>query len=299
MKKILSLVFFSFLGLIIWFSFFKSYDHKISFQVDIPAGSMYDIISSSKTWEEIGKEQHITEKTVFKSIKQNMHINGKPFKLMWTFENRKDTNSTVEINFLNEEHSLKERYQSLFNTSGNLDTLIKISKNLKEKVNSFASAFRIEINGKDTLAEMQYLYVTQNTKRKRKAENMIKSNAQLFSKNRDRLVTKKGPPFNYVKKWDLESDSIQFRYAFPIEPKAVYPVDQTVKTDHLKKKSVLKATFYGNYRFSDQAWIALYHHAQRKNIEIELTPIEVFYNNPMFGGDDKSWKAEIFMLLKN
>jgi len=284
--------------LIIWFSFFKTYDHEINFEVNVPTGTMYDILSSDIGWRKLGKELDIKDKVVFKSFIQDIKINNTPFELQWKFENKNDTNAVVHLNLLNKKNSLAERYKCLFRTSEHLDSLVLISQAFKTKANTFATAFKIEINGKDTIPAQTYLYVDEQSKRDRKAGKMIKSNGQLFAKNRDSLVTKTGEPFVYVQNWDLDTDDIQFRYAFPVKPQESYPEDDKVKVGQMNKRPALKATFYGNYSLSDQAWLALYNYAERQNIPIELTPIEVFYNNPMLGGDDRLWRAEVFMPLK-
>lgn len=298
-KKILKFLGLLFLVVVIWFSFIKTYDHHIQFKVDVPAGTMYDLLLKENTWVNLNKELKIKDYNKFKSIQQELNVNGLPFNMLWTFENKNDTNAIVHLDFTNEKHSLKERYLSLFKSSENLDSLIKLSQSLKTKANNFSKAFKIEINGIDSIPKMTYLYVSQNTMRIKKAGDMIQNNARLFVKNQDSLVTKTGNTFVYVKDWDLETDSIHFRYAFPVKSKATYPIDDIVNVDTLEKQAALKATFYGNYSLSDQAWLALYHYAERNEIDIDLTPIEIFYNNPMLGGDDKKWKAEIFMPIKN
>ncbi len=284
---------------IVWFSFFKTYDHQVFFTVNIPSGTMYDIVSAEVGWEQLNKDLQIKDKEIFKRFVQDLTIDNVPFELQWNFENRNDTNAVVRLNILNKENSLKERYLSLFQSSDNLDSIIFISQAFKAKANTFARSFRIEINGEDTLpSDVHYLYVNESSERNKKAGKMIKSNAMLFSKNRDSLVTKLGNPFVYVQNWDLETNHIDFRYAFPIEEQNSYPVDDKVLFDKLESRPALKATFYGNYSLSDNAWVALYQYAQRNDIAVELTPIEIFYNNPMLGGDDKKWKAEVFMPLK-
>ena len=49
---------------------------------------------------------------------------------------------------------------------------------------------------------------------------------------------------------------------------------------------------------SDRAWFALLNYAQNKGIAVEEKPIEVFYNNPNMGGDELSWKTEVYMPIK-
>jgi effector-binding domain-containing protein len=298
LKKVLRSLAFLFLIVVIWFSFFKTYDHQISFEVNVPQGTMYDILTSEIGWQKLNKELKIKDKDIFNSFLQELKINNKPFDLEWKFESKNDTNAIVKLNILNKENSLKERYLSLFKASENLDSLILISSVFKTKANSFATSIKIEINGQDTIPAQTYLYVNEQSMRENKAGKMIKSNGQLFAKNRDSLVTKTGNTFVYVQKWDLETDTIKFRYAFPIKSQKTYPVDEKVMVAEIPQTPALKATFYGNYSLSDQAWIALYNYAERQNIPIELTPIEIFYNNPMLGGDDRLWKAEVFMPIK-
>ena len=297
-KKLLKFSIALFLLLIIWFSFFKKYDHEISFVVKVPSGTMYDILTSEIGWLRLDKELNIKEKEVFNSFTQELDINNTLFELRWKLENRNDTNALVRLNILNKENSLKERYLSLFQSSENLDSLILISQAFKAKANTFSTNFKIEINGQDTIPAQTYLYAEGQSKRDKKAGKMIKSNGYLFAKNNDSLITKIGETFVYVKDWNLENDSIKFRYAFPVTPQNSYPVDDLVKVDEIKQMPALKATFYGNYSLSDQAWVALYNYAKMNDIPIELTPIEIFYNNPMLGGDDRLWKAEVFMPIK-
>ncbi len=296
MKKILSFLGILFIVIIIWFSFFKTYDHQIEFEVNIPKGSIYHMISDINNWED--KNIKTEHKILFESIHQTTEINQKPFELLWQFENLNDTNARVKLYFKNKQHSLAERYKSLFNKSENLDSLVKVSKRFKHKAQNFSDFFSIVIYGIDTINPTAYLYVKHRTKRANKAKEMINSNALLFQKNRDSLVTKTGKTFVKVNHWQPETDSISFRYAFPVLSQKTYPVDKLVKADSLKPQKALKAIFNGNYRISDQAWLAMYHYAKRKGIKLDLSPVEIYYNNPMLGGNDKNWRTDIYMPIK-
>jgi hypothetical protein len=39
-------------------------------------------------------------------------------------------------------------------------------------------------------------------------------------------------------------------------------------------------------------------YAKKEGLEVEETPVEVFYNNPNMGADERNWKAEIYLPLK-
>jgi len=296
MKKFLSFIGLLIIIVVIWFSFIKTYDHQIKFEVNLPKGSIYHMILDENILE--NKNVKTIDQNLFESIHQNIIINKKPFELLWQFENLNDTNSLVKLYFKNKNQSLSERYKSLFNQSQHLDSLIKISKDLKDKSQKFSELFSIEIQGIDTIKSTAYLYVEHRAKRADKARDMINSNALLFRKNQDSLVVKNGNTFVKVNHWRPETDSISFRYAFPVESQSTYPTDQMVKADTLVSQKALKAVFYGNYSISDQAWLAMYHYAKRQGIELELSPVEIYYNNPMLGGDDKTWKTEIYMPVR-
>ena len=60
-------------------------------------------------------------------------------------------------------------------------------------------------------------------------------------------------------------------------------------------KKALMAIYNGNYITSDRAWYALLDYAEKNEIPITGLPLEIFYNNPNMGADEKNWKAEVFM----
>ena len=61
---------------------------------------------------------------------------------------------------------------------------------------------------------------------------------------------------------------------------------------------MLQTEYNGNYITSDRAWYKLINSAKNKNIPIEKLPIEVYYTNPNFGGNELDRKAEIFVPIK-
>ena len=76
------------------------------------------------------------------------------------------------------------------------------------------------------------------------------------------------------------------------------PTHSIIKYKRIFAKKALKATYNGNYITSDRAWYTLMKKAEDLGKEVELTPIEYFYNNPNFGGNEINWKAEIFMPIE-
>jgi len=296
MKKLLAFITLLLVGVLIWFSFIKTYDHQINFEVNLPAGSFYHMLLNSNQWSK--KDIRIIDKVLFKSIQMESSINKHDFQLLWELENINNTSAQVHLYYKNKNESLKERFKSLFGQSNNLDTLKVISQSFKQKALSFSKRFQLEINGVETLEKSVFMYVQDQVTRTEMAESMIRNNPILFQKRKDSSVTKNGKTFTKVEHWNPKTDSITFKYAFPVEPKSHYPTDQFVKVDTLHKEKAIKATFHGNYSISDVAWIALHHYAIQNNINIQYSPVEIYHDNPNYGGNSKQWKAEIYMPIK-
>lgn len=299
MKILLRIIITLCLVLLVWFSFFKKYDHRISFEVNISPLAFHNMLLDSTKWSSISQNQpKIIDVNNARSINHKLKINQIPFELYWEITNKNDTNSEVKLYYKNLENSIKERVLSLIRRSDNQKVLKEIAIGFKQSAKQFSENFKINIEGIDTIPSLTYLYIDLKGKRDDKALNMIKANALLFVKNNDSLVKKNGNVFVKIQSWNTTTDSIAFRYAFPIQPQKQYPTDTTVKADSLLAVPALKATYYGNYRNSDQAWLALITYAESHHIELDMQPLEIFYNNPISGGDDRKWKAEIYIPIK-
>ena len=107
-----------------------------------------------------------------------------------------------------------------------------------------------------------------------------------------------GKPFIEIMDWDMEKDSIHYNFCYPIIKTDSLPSHKLIKYKQFNGKKALKAIYNGNYITSDRAWYALIDYANKENIEIEYRPVEIFYNNPNMGGNELSWKAEIFLPIK-
>ena len=107
-----------------------------------------------------------------------------------------------------------------------------------------------------------------------------------------------GPPFVEVTEWNVQNDSIKYDFCFPIIRSERLPEHEIVKYKRVFAKKALKATYNGNYITSDRAWYVLLEKAKAMGKEIEMRPIEYFYNNPNMGGNELEWKAEVYMPLK-
>ena len=158
--------------------------------------------------------------------------------------------------------------------------------------------FKVQIDGEAELPSTFYAYVELKTSQQGKAGGMMNNYMLLSSVLYDNQVTMNGPPFIVVNEWDREQDSLDFNFCFPIIRSDRLPRHPEIKYKRIFPKRAIKATYNGNYISSDRAWYALLDYAEREGLEVEETPVEVFYNNPNLGGDDLKWKAEIYLPLR-
>jgi len=132
-----------------------------------------------------------------------------------------------------------------------------------------------------------------------KARGMMQNYSLLTSILSAENITMNGTPFVEITNWNTQNDSIAYNFCFPVIKSDSLPVDSRIQYKQYNGAKALKATYNGNYITSDRAWYALVDYAENNDIKIDKKPLEVFYSNPNFGGDELQWKAEIFMPIKD
>ncbi len=106
-----------------------------------------------------------------------------------------------------------------------------------------------------------------------------------------------GKPVVVINEWDQKNDRIQYDFCYPIVKPDSLPEIPYISYREIEGGRAIKAVYNGNYISSDRAWYALLDYAKNEKLEVEPTPFEIFFNNPSMGGNELSWRAEIFMPL--
>ena len=104
-----------------------------------------------------------------------------------------------------------------------------------------------------------------------------------------------GRPYVEIINWNLESETIDFNYCFPIDKDTKVIANETVKFKTLPALKGLKATYYGNFRTSDRAWFTLLDYAKKNNIKLQKKVLEHFLANPFNGGNELEWETKIII----
>ncbi len=299
MKKIGLLTLIILLGGISWYLFIKKYDYQITFRANAAPGSVYDQVLHLRSAK--NREENMTqtiEKVPFTQIKQEVILGEEPVVLDWSFSSVADTITQIQVGIISKNHSIKNRMQILTGSTALVDAVKDDLISFRKKLNYYTDSFRVIVEGEDQIADMEVLSVSSKTKRYNKATEMMRNNAYLYPKLKESHVKQKGFPFVEINNWNIKTDSIYMNFGFPIVFKDSLPVNEKLKYRTISKQKALKATYYGNYRNSDEAWFVLLAYATKNNIPVEDKLLEVFYNNPMQGGNEIEWRAEIFLPIK-
>ncbi len=300
MKKIVIGIAVLLFGLIVWYFFVKEFDYQMSFKVKANPASLFYEIKTLKLWGEDDKNENIIllKTEAYTSVIQKINRENADFVLDWRFTAINDTITKVTVGVIGQEHTIRNRIQVITGSSPYVSRIKKEMIQFAKTYKDFTKTFKVEINGETNIPEMEYVSVSLLSKRSEKAGKMVSSNDLLYPKLIENNLKRNGYPFVKVNDWDDKDDTIKFDFGFPIQH--VDSIPELVGLIYKKTPSqkALKATYYGNYKDSDQAWFCLLKYAKDHNIDIERKPLEIFYNNPMQGGNDLDWKTEIYLPLK-
>ena len=298
-KRILSILFFLVVATILWYLFLKPSDYIIRFETDTFPGAINQTI---KLWDQtLDTVQKVEQEGDIYHLTQKVKFNDSIHSYFWDIEPINDSKSKVIVGIKDNSlmNSIKNRLQVPFSktdfTKRSEQTVLDLMENLKDHI----SKFKVEIVGEAESPSKYLAFVPLHVTQFQKAGGMMKNFNYLTGELFERGVQFDGPPMVIVNNWDRENDSIHYDFAQPIIRSDKLPIGTDIEYRRIFPKRALKAIYNGNYITSDRAWYALLDYAAKNNIEVEPKPIEVFFNNPNTGGDEISWKAEIYLPLKS
>ncbi len=301
MKKIIIVLVVACLAFAAWYLFIKKHDYVITFNANTSARSAYNYVKSKRFVDTTSLQWNasIKDTILSKSMVQEVVLDDEKIILDWTFNNIADTITKVDVGIVSEDHSWRNRIQALTGNSNSVKLVKSELIRLRGEFLKYTNSFVVVIDGESETPEMQVISTREEGQKELKAKMMINANAYLYPKLTENQITQDGSPFVKITNWDIKKDKIVFDFGVPIVRKDTLPdTIPNIKFDKIKSQKALKATFYGNYSISDEAWLALLMYAEKNNIPVEHKPLEVFYNNPMAGGNQLEWKAEIFLPVK-
>lgn len=288
---------------LIWYLLIKQHDYIVTFKAETSPGTLY---KGLEEWNEISQKLDsfkyvLNKKKPFESFEETIEFNKLKLQLDWEIKAIDDTISKVKVGFTEKGHSIYNRLTAPFLKTPFREKSINLIQEYRKWMDyQLKNKFKVKIYGIDTIPELSYAYISlKNIKMDNKAIEMMNNNSFFLSFLNKHNLKKGEYPFIMVDNWDLNNNQIDFKFCFPINERDSLPLNEDIKYGKIKKsKLALKAIYNGNYVTSDRGWFGLYEYAKRHDISINNQPIEFFYTNPFYGGDELKWVTEIYMPIK-
>lgn len=282
-----------------WYFFIKDHDYRITFQTKQAPGIVYSNLTGWNNWEpKTNNAVTTTSRTPFSKLTQELKVSDSIFEIDWVIKRKNDSVTKVISLIKDQENSFVQKIKVPFVKTDFVKRSLATVKRIKKGLETFEETYKVSSIEKAEIPEQFCAFVTVESKLHEKANKMIQYNATVMDYLAKNEVKLSGKPFLEVTSWNLEEDVITFNFCFPVPEKDDYIKSNEIKFKTTDKKEALKATFNGNYRISDKAWFTIMDYAETNNIEIELLPTEIFYNDPHSGGNWLDWVAEVYMPLK-
>lgn len=295
MKKIIPITAAVLLGILLWYLFIKPYDYLVTFKASTSPGTINQTI---KAWGSDLDNASVIGQEDLNRLEQQIEFNDSIFLYKWNISSLNDSTSKVKVYVKDLNNSFNNKLKIPFGSTDFEKRTKKTLVDFHKKLDQHLAAFKVTIVGEDQIEPTYCAYVPLKRKQTEKAGGMMQYYSFLSSMILENNIETNGPPFIQIMDWNRKNDSITYHFCFPIIKNDSLPEHKSLKYKPFNGTKGLKAIYNGNYITSDRAWYALIDHAEKNNIEIVKKPVEVFYSNPNFGGNELNWKAEVFMPLK-
>ena len=272
-------------------------DYIIRFQAPALPGTINQTL---KIWSSANPNaKKIEQEGSILSLRQEFQFADSTHVYLWSLDQVHDSLTNVKVYINDPKHSISNRLSTLFSSDTDLKKSAKKTVlDFYDKLVEHKNSFKVEIIGEVEMPTTYIAYVESKSKQYSKAAQMMRQLPLLEGFVVENGIELKGYPFIEITKWDRANDSIHLRFGYPVVRNEKLIAHPEIKYKRFFGKKALKAVFNGNYINSDRAWYSLLNYAEKNGIEVEETPIEIFHNNPNYGGNSMRWKAEIFLPIK-
>lgn len=286
-----------FSGFLVWYFLIKETDYCISFKVNAATGTVFQGIQEWSNAQSLKDSERYTilEKRNFDFIKQEMTKKEVQMHYTWDIIAINDSVTKVNVGIKDLNHSWYNKVTVPFLNSEFKEEQIKKISDFKRGLSEHLKNFKVKIDGEGVSEETFVAYISLKSVLQEKARYMIANDALITGFLFENQIKIIGRPYLEIVKWDLDKETIDFNYCFPVEKPINNIVNDVVKFKTLPAVKGLKATYYGNFRTSDRAWFALLDYAKKNNLKLENKVLEHFLSNPFNGGEELQWETKIII----
>lgn len=295
MRRILIITSLVVLIVLSWYLFMMPYDFKVTFTARALPGTINQTL---KLWDKSLDNASILNQSSINSVEQQLVNGDYVYKINWEINLINDSTSKVIAYISEPGHSIYNKIRIPFQ-----DTRIEqISqdhvKTFYNRIKEHLGFIKVKIDGMSETDRTFCVYTSVETSQIGKAKGMMHNYPLLTTFIADHNIQPNGLPIVEITDWEMNTDQLKFNFCFPIIKTDSLPKSNFVDYKWLEPVKAIKAVYNGNYITSDRAWYELLHYADKNGIEVEKKPIEVYYNNPNLGANEKEWQTDIYLPIK-
>lgn len=296
MKKVYLILGALLIGGLVWYLFIYRFDYLVTFETKANSGTINQTI---KLWNSKLDGGKIDSYEDLQHLTQTLPFNDSTHIYDWRITPLNDSTSKIKVFAKDSANSLLNKIKVPFSDTDFEKRTRKMLLDFNEKLREHLNTIKIEVIGVEEVDSIFCAYLEVKSSQFGKAGAMMKNFPLLDPYLINNGAKLNGLPIIEITKWDIQKDSLEFNFCYPVVPSDTLPVHPELKYKMIASKKAIKAIYNGNYITSDRAWYALMDYAEKNNLKVTGNPLEFFYNNPNMGGDELNWKAEIFMPLQD
>ncbi|HUH29608.1 effector binding domain-containing protein [Gelidibacter sp.] len=309
LKYLLFLLLIAFIGMAIYIAV-QPNDFQVteSTTINAPKAVVFDIVSDTtdvdwssfwKTSETINKEASTASDSIVQ-IFTSKRI--KKSSLKWTFVSNEDGSTTVtrtldayKLAFLT-----KAKFALFGDNEKELSQQFKTDlESINNKVAKSMSTYSITIDGITEFGGGFYMYKTTSSTGSNKSTAMKKQYDDITTFMNTHNITASGMPFTIYIERSPDNGNVIMTNAIPVSERVIIAEDGNVLSGFMERTKALKVTLKGNYTNLEEAWAAANKSFQDQNLEpSEMSPFEVYKNDPTLLPNPAHWVTEIYIPIK-
>ena len=228
------------------------YDYIIRFEANTFPGT---INQSVKLWNKTAgvAGSPVVQEDLY-HLEQQVQAGDSVHIYNWEISPLTENSSKVTVRIKDRDHSWKNKLLVPFTESEVERSGIKHVSDFVNDLQDHIDLFKVQIEGEAEMPSTFYAYVDLKTDQHGKAGGMMDTYMMLSDVLVRNNVTLNGPPMILVDQWDRKTDSLEYRFCFPIIRSDQLPQHPKIKYNRIFPKRAIKATYNVNYITSDRAW---------------------------------------------
>lgn len=170
---------------------------------------------------------------------------------------------------------------------------------LNSRVIKSMDVYTIDVKGVTEYGGGFYMYETTSSTSSNKQNAMKAQFQEINTFMKAHNITASGMPFTMYLEMNLENGNVIMSNAIPVSEKIIVAEDSQVLCGYMERSDAIKVVLTGAYKNQNEAWEKARKYLKDYNLEAsEMTPFEVYKNDPSTLPNPAHWITEIYIPIQ-